>query len=299
MKAILALCNAGFGNRINILICLWVLMREYPSLTYYIYWNINNHCESDIEHILDIKHMFPDVIVIRDTETLGKIKYSENVRWCGTGSEKEDSPWDKITHWTSVPNVAVLTSHKFFKFCTQEDARYFLQNILRFTENINNLYMKTINQFNIEHDTVSVHIRTGDLLNILCSCNDMDSMTTHNKIIKDVSDQINKLKSNTRVLICTDDKKMYDTFQQKYSNVINRSVSDYALVVNSSQIVRNNESMIWSAVDFMLLLNTKIMVYCPYSTYSVLAALGNNTVKKDTIALNYYGIPKICVVTKE
>ncbi|VBB18137.1 hypothetical protein YASMINEVIRUS_600 [Yasminevirus sp. GU-2018] len=276
---IMVCCCAGLGNKINNLINLYHLQEKYKnSAEYYIEWVPDNHCDVNIHDVIDVKRTFEyNVTVFNSREFGNRVKYCNNVRWASTSS-KEKTVWDDFDNWSKF-NTVVSTSFTIFRFCAIDTVRYFLQERLKWSAHVNELVEKNKSIYNITDKTIGVHLRFGDLFEVVKqgvedSSKVDDVKDRHHECVQMINTDFER--SSEQIFLCSDSKELVQQATISNNKIIKRDDNiEYPKQIDKIRISRSHKSVIDSCVDLILLSRINLRMFMPYSTFSIIAFLMN------------------------
>lgn len=292
---ILFCCAGGLGNRMNNLINLYFLQLRYKNnANYYVQWIEDNHCSIGVDEIFDVKSSFDYEVKIFKTKNEGDtIKHARGVRWAST-STLESTQWDDINNWGKYNHVTSI-SHILFRFCTIDNVRFFLQKKLTWMKSIIEMVDTYMMKYNITYDTISMHFRFGDLFEVLSNHHNLSLETKHKECLNIIS----KYSTNdNNVFLCSDSQNLVNDAYKINDKIIKRYDVEYPTQIEKIKINRNRKSMINACVDMIILSKTKMSVFMPYSTFSIIAFLSNEQCNKHSYNLHGNDFtPKIVILS--
>ena len=282
MKEVIISCNCGLGNRINNLVNLYFLQKVYKSsVKYFVCWKTNNHCRIGLEDLIDTRNTFEyPVTIIVDTKTQSFT--GNTVMWAST--DKWGSRWDNINYWAKY-EIVMSVSFRFFRFCDVENTRIFLQKKIKWNSNINDVVDKNLKLYDINQNMHGLHYRLGDLYNLTNDfyADSEKSISTEHifQVLNDIIAQYD------RILVFGDCDVTRQILLRDNDNIVVRQ-TEHPVLIGKYEVERSKESICDACVDLVLLSKLKLVSYMPYSTFSVLAMLMNESCNHFHIDIHIY-----------
>ena len=244
MQLIILNCVTGLANRLNNIINIEYISRFFPKAIFYIWWPTNNHFALDLNSVLDIKKTYPNINCLQISNR-DLVEYKRKATWIEV-NKKDITKWPKIVYITS------------YHLINESDATIIKRIV--WVPNIENRVTNIMKLHNIDNNTTSIHVRFGDLLQLVCDNKNIDI----NKVKLEL---INKVKQLNKSFLATDDPKLSNMMSHQHI-VITKT---FPQTINRIQTHRSVDACLDGIIDFIILTRTRMIFCTSYSDYSKLA----------------------------
>jgi len=273
MNKISIFCDGGLGNRLSTLIGGLYLANKI-NYEFEIIWPQTRWCNCNFEDLYDenINHTnFNDNIndYIIDNNTTLIIShidngYPKNIQFISQYSNIIDMDFSNYNK--------IFYNHNSIPHYVDEDNSSKQLSLIKISNNILNEVKKFTNEFNINNETLGLHIRRTD-----------SPMITSDD---EYFNYINNL-NDKKIFVCSDEEEIEKSLKSKFSNVLVRNKSQYVekfvdgpwrnnKLNGIFNVNRNKQSVIDAFIDMLILSRTNILDFKNIGSFYQLSKLYKN-----------------------